>query len=258
MLWFGAVFLAGAGFWVLRRRHKFPGKWVHTFGLRYEGAREALDGPRREVRAWARRADQEESLARKTLAKAEADREQRLHALDRRRDRLRAPGPGEQIGALGPLALFRHSLKVTAGSGTYSVPLAGMKVEFAAGDTYHYLYCTDAGEHPHQAKYPRVPSDPEIPEQRFDEDTVRDFMVTTQRAVAQENAFRARLPQLLKKVEAEREQAENDTGAIETAQQHLEEIQDRNRDDPHSLVLEEKLTKACKDWENLTGCTPPR
>ncbi|MFI6875741.1 hypothetical protein ACIBL6_20125 [Streptomyces sp. NPDC050400] len=82
--------------------------------------------------------------------------------------------------------------------------------------------------------------------------------MTIQRAVARESAFRAEPPQKVKKAEAEQEEAEKDTGGIDAARHCLEEIRDRNRDDPHSLVLEAKVTKACKAWEGLTGCTPPR
>ncbi|MFD5454637.1 hypothetical protein [Streptomyces olivaceus] len=258
MVLLGVIVLAGLGFWLVRKRYRYPGGWAFAFSPQYEGDREALDGPRREARGWARRAAQEEALARKTVAAAEADRDRRLHALAQRRERLRNPGSGERLGELGSLTLFRHCLEVKSGSLTHSVELAGMEVRFDSGHKHHYLYCTDSSGHPHQAKYPHLPAPPDTQEQRFDEDMVRDFMVKIQGAVAQENIFREGIPQKLKTVEDSWEETQNDTGDIDAARKRLEEIRERNREDPRSEVLEERLMEAFRKWEELTGRTPPR
>lgn len=258
MAWLVVIVLAGLGFWVGRRLYRYPGGWAFAFSLRYESDRDALAHARGEVRAWTRRADQDESSARRAVTAAEAGRKSRLQELDQQRTRLRHPGSGEQVGALGALTLFQHRLMAKADSEINSAELAQMEVHFTTDHTYHYIYCINSGGQSLQAKYRHLPPAPETGEQRFDEGTVRDFARDIQRAIARENSFREELPSRLKAVESEQEAVENDTSATDAARAHLEEIRERHRQDPHREVLEQKLAAALKDWEKLTGRVPPR
>ncbi|QNS02167.1 hypothetical protein [Streptomyces xanthii] len=258
MVWLGVIVLAGLAFWVSRRLHRYPGGWAFAFSLQYEGDRDALEHARSEVRAWTRRAEQDESSARRAVTAAESIQERRLQELEHRRTRLRHPGSGEQVGVLGSLTLFQHRLMVKSDSGIASVELVQMEVHFSTDHMYHHVYCINSGGQSLQAKYRHLPPAPETQEQCFDEGTVRDFVRDIQKAVTRENSFREQLPSQLKAVESEREAVEKDTGAADAAREQLEETRERNRQDPRGRVLEEKLEEALKDWEELTGRVPPR
>ncbi|MEU6841681.1 hypothetical protein ABZ930_07370 [Streptomyces sp. NPDC046716] len=259
MAWLGVIVLAGVGFWVGRRLHRYPGGWAFAFGLRYESDRDALANARSEVRAQTRKADRDVSLARSAVTAAETSRKRRLRELGQKQTRLRHPGSGERTGSLGALTLFQHRLMVKSDSEISSAELAQMEVHFTTDQTYHYIYCINSGGQSLQAKYRHLPPAPETQEERrFDESTVRDFVRDIEKAVARENSFREQLPHQLAVVESELEEAENDTSAADAARERLEEVRERNRQDPRSKVLEQKLAAALTDWEELTGHVPPR
>ncbi|MFJ6479441.1 hypothetical protein ACIQK6_04705 [Streptomyces sp. NPDC091682] len=143
-------------------------------------------------------------------------------------------------------------------SGTRSIALTGMEVRFELGQKNHSVYCTDADGHVYRAKYPHRPSSPEDGEQLFDEDQVRDFAVTIQNTIAQENLFRARLPLQLKEAESKREEVQADTNELDAARERLQKLRQRNRTDPRGEAVETRLEEASRDWERLTGRIPPK
>ncbi|MCW8102643.1 hypothetical protein [Streptomyces tauricus] len=246
---FGVV---GAGIWVLWRRRRYPGGWAFAFSFTYEEDRDCLANARNRARDAARRATQAESAARGTLA----DYERRQHQLEQQIARLRNPGTGEQLSGLGELVLFRHLLVVTSETGTRSVPLAALDVRFDMGQRNHSIYLTEASGRVHRAAYPHLlPATDD--QQQFDEDTVRDFAVAIQNAIADENAFRARIPTQLKRTEKELEDTRADTRAQEAARERLAQVRQRNRQDPHRRAADAALEEARKDWETLTGHIPP-
>ncbi|MGW2305875.1 hypothetical protein [Streptomyces sp. NPDC001809] len=189
---------------------------------------------------------------------AEKAREDRLRRMDQQIAALNSPGRGERVEALGELVLYRHVLLVQSLSVTRSIDLAGMEVRFESGRKNYSVYCTDADGHVYRAKYPHLPSSPESDEQLFDEDQVRDFAVTIQNTVAQENIFRARLPRQLREAESKWEEAQADTGELAAAQERLHKLRQRNGTDPQGQAAEARLAEASQDWERLTGRVPPR
>ncbi|MET9720316.1 hypothetical protein ABZZ46_33635 [Streptomyces rochei] len=250
------VVVIGLGLWVLWRRHRFPGGWAFAFSLQYESEREALTSARQKAREVSRRAAETESAALASLTSAQSTYERRLRQLEQQIARLRNPGAGERLSGLGELVLFRHVLMVTSGPGTRSIELAGLDARFDLGKTNHSIYLTAATGRVHRAKYPHLlPATDD--QQRFDEEAVRDFTVAIQNAVADENSFRARLPQQIAAAEEALEEARADTRAQEAARDRLTQVRQRNRQDPHRKAADSKLEEALKDWENLTGRVPP-
>ncbi|MGW5636301.1 hypothetical protein [Streptomyces sp. NPDC003832] len=248
---------AGAGLWVLWRRHRFPGGWAFAFSLTYESDRDALANARNRARAASRKAAAAESAAQAELASAQASYERRLRQLEQRIAQLRHPGAGPRLGSLGELVLFQHSLMVTSGPATRSIELAGLDARFDTGRTNHSIYLTDAGGRVHRAKYPHLPPAADD-QQRFDEEAVRDFTVTIQNAAADENTFRARLPHQLPQAEQQLEEARADTRARETARTKLAGVRQLNLHDPHRKAADSELEEARKEWKTLTGHLPPQ
>ncbi|MFB6876325.1 hypothetical protein [Streptomyces sp. NPDC056323] len=252
------IICAGVLAGVVWQRYRYPGRWDHAFSQRHADARKAWSDARSAARAWERSKAQTELKARHDVDSAEKTREERLRRLDQRIASLSSPGRGERIEALGELALFQHVLVVQSPSGTRSIALAGMEVRFEPGQKNYSVYCTDADGHVYRAKYPHLPSSPESDEQLFDEDQVRDFAVTIQNTVAQENVFRARLPRQLKEAESKWEEAQTDTSELDAARERLQKLRQRNGTDPRGEKAEARLAEASRDWERLTGRVPPR
>ncbi len=240
------------------RRYLFPGRWEHAFGQRHADARKVLSAARRAYRAWERSKAQAESKALRDVESAEEAQEERLRRLDQRIASLSDPGRGQRVEALGELVLFQHVLVVQSSSETRSIALAGMEVRFEAGQKNYSVYCTDADGHVYRAKYSHLPSGPESDEQLFDEERVRDFAVTIQNAVAQENVFRARLPRQLEEAESKWEKAQGDTSEADAARERLQKLRQRNGSDPRGEKLEARMAEASREWERLTGRIPPR
>lgn len=250
------VVVVGVGAWALWRRHRYPGGWAFALSFRHEAAREALANARNKARVAARQVEQTEATALAQLNSAKATYERRLHSLEQQAARLRNPGTGPRVDGLGELVLFRHVLVVTTVSGTRSIELAGLDARFDPGQKNHSIYLTEATGRVHRAKYPHALPASET-QQRFDEDAVRDFAVAIQNAVADENHFRAQIPHQLTKTEQELEDARADTGAQEAARGRLSRVRQSNRQDPQRKVADAGLKEAIKDWETLTGRTPP-
>ncbi|WP_371100695.1 hypothetical protein [Streptomyces sp. PU_AKi4] len=250
------VVVVGLGLWVLWRRHRFPGGWAFAFSLKYESDREALASARQRAREVSRRAAETESAALVGFTSAQTAYERRLRQLEQQIARLRNPGTGERLGGLGELVLFRHVLMVTSRAGERSIELAGLDARFDTGKTNHSIYLTEATGRVHRAKYPHLLPAPDD-QQRFDEEAVRDFTVAIQNAVADENSFRARIPQQLAKAEEALQDARADTRAQKAARDRLAQVRQRNRQDPHRKAADSKLEEALQDWESLTGRMPP-
>ncbi|MFG2426048.1 hypothetical protein ACGFWD_44720 [Streptomyces sp. NPDC048448] len=251
-----AVVVVGLGVWALWRRHRYPGGWAFALSFRHEAAREALANGRSKARDAAHRADQAEAAALAELNSAKAAYERRLHSLEQQAARLRNPGSGPRVDGLGELVLFKHTRVVTSTTGTRSIELAGLDARFDPGQKNHSIYLTDATGRVHWAKYPHALPATET-QQRFDEDAVRDFAVAIQNAVADENHFRAQIPHQLTTAEQELEEARTDTRAQKAARERLSRVRQSNRQDPHRKVADSELMEAVKDWETLTGRTPP-
>ncbi|MGV9503064.1 hypothetical protein ACWDQ0_32795 [Streptomyces sp. NPDC003642] len=212
---------------------------------------------RAKARALSHKAAAEESAAQAELTSAQAAHERNVRQLEQQIARLRHPGAGERLGSLGELVLFKHALMVTSGPATRSIELAGLDARFDTGRTNHSIYLTDATGRVHRAKYPHVL--PATDDQyRFDEEAVRDFTVAIQNAVADENSFRARIPQQLAHAEQQLQLTRADTRAQEAARQKLARVQQRNRQDPHRKVADTELENALQDWKTLTGHLPPK
>ncbi|MEU3693169.1 hypothetical protein [Streptomyces narbonensis] len=250
------IICVGALYGVGLRRYHFPGTWAHAFSPRHTEARKAWWAAREKGRDWARSADQDEIRANSEVTAARERQEKRLCGLDQRIAELSSPGRGKQVEALGELVLFQHELVMESPSGKRSLALAGLKVRFEAGQVNYSVYCTDADGHVYRAKYPHRASAPDSGEQLFDEDQVRDFAVTIQNTVAQENLFRARLPLQLKDAESKREEVQADTSEEDVARQRLMKIRQRNRTRCEEVEFE--VNDASQAWEALTGRVPPR
>ncbi|MEY2231441.1 hypothetical protein [Streptomyces sp. BF23-19] len=254
----GLIIFAGVLAGVAWQLYHYPGGWAYAFSPMHADARKSWWAARSAARAWARSATQGEEQAREAVDSVEKNREERLRRLEQRIASLSIPGRGERVDALGELVLFQHVLLVQSASGTRSIALAGMEIRFELGQKNYSVYCTDADGHAYRAKYPHRPSSPEGGEQLFDEDQVRDFAVTIQNTIAQENLFRARLPRQLKAVESKREEVLADTSELDAARERLQKLRQRNRTDPRGEAVEARVEEASRDWERLTGRVPPR
>ncbi|MFJ3799897.1 hypothetical protein ACIPSJ_26885 [Streptomyces sp. NPDC090088] len=250
------VVVVGLGLGVLWRRYRYPGGWAFAFSWKYEGDRNALANARSKARTVSRKAAEAESAAQAELTSAQAAYERGLRQLEQQIARLRNPGAGERLGNLGELVLFQHVLVVTSGSATYSIELAGLDARFDTGRTNHSIYLTDVTGRVHRAKYPHIlPAADD--QQRFDEESVRDFTVAIQNTVADENSFRARIPHQLTQAEQQLEEARTDTRAQEAARKKLAAVRQRNRQDPNRKIADSELEDALQDWKTLTGHLPP-
>ncbi|AOW90893.1 hypothetical protein BC342_35130 [Streptomyces olivaceus] len=164
MAWLVVIVLAGLGFWVgSSRLHRYPGGWAFAFSLRYESDRDALAHARSEVRTWTRRADQDESSARRAVAAAESTVSRSSPSSGHG---FATPGSGEQVGALGTLTLFQHRLMAKSDSEINSAELAQIEVHFTADHMYHYIFrspgprlrrCPVPSSSP-RSRWPRTPA----------------------------------------------------------------------------------------------------
>ncbi|MDQ0771607.1 multidrug efflux pump subunit AcrA (membrane-fusion protein) [Streptomyces aurantiacus] len=255
---FGVALMMGLVLWRLYRRwHMYPGPWRYAFALRHEPYREPLAQARAQSGNFAQQAVQSESVARQQAASAEAAYDRRIRALEQSVAHLRSPGSGARIDGLGELTLYTHRVVIQNGAKTRSVDLAGLNADFDPGKLNHSVYVKDATGHVHRARYQHVPTADSSPDQLFDEDRIRDFVVTIQNASARENTFRSCLPEQLRQAEKELANAQTDTRAQDTARERLERIRESNARDPRRQAVEAALQDALDAWEKLTGRRPP-
>jgi hypothetical protein len=254
----GVALMMGLVLWrVYRRWHMYPGHWRYAFALRHGPHREPLAQARAQFSNYAQQAAQSESAARQQATSAEAAHDHRLRALEQSVAHLRSPGSGARIDGLGELTLYTHRVVIQNGAKTRSVDLAGLDAEFDPGKPNHSVYITDATGHVHRARYQHVPTSDSSPDQLFDEDRIRDFVVAIQNAAARENTFRSRLPEQLHQAEKELASTQTDTRAQDTARERLERIRESNARDPRRQAVEAALQDALDTWEELTGRRPP-
>ncbi|MGW2210597.1 hypothetical protein [Streptomyces sp. NPDC001781] len=250
-----AAALAG---WAVRvRARRFPGSLALALLPRHAEDRRPLAQARANVRSLEEIARSEESGARAGLEQAEQNRERDLSAAADRVAGLEKPGRGKQLGTLGELTLYEHTLVKRPPTGAArSLQLAGLRVRLESGDSAYYLYVLQADGTPERTNYPRRTGEGE--EARgFTEDRVRDFGDAVQRAVARENTFRATLPERLKQARHDRELLEQDTEAVDRARERLAGIEARNKDNPRLAEARAELETARLEWRRHTGRMPP-
>ncbi|MDX3234243.1 hypothetical protein PV392_00785 [Streptomyces sp. ME03-5709C] len=235
--------LAGVG----RRLHRYPGGWRFALSGRHDADRDALDDARRAVRSLRRAERRELSGARATLARADRRHQRRVSDAERHLARLRRPGKGAFVAALGKVALYEHVV-VVSGPQVKALPLDGLEVRFEHSKTGNHLYLRRP-DGVHLESYP--PGE-------HDEDVVRRFGVRVENAVAEESTFRTALAASVKKAEDDLEAAHADTGAAQDARSRLESVTARLSRDPAPAAARARLEAARDRWQGLTGRRPPR
>lgn len=234
--------LAGAG----RRLRRYPGGWRFALSGRHEADRDALDRARRAVRKLRRRARRELARARAQVARADRAHRRRVGDAERHLARLRRPGKGAFVAALGKVSLHAHVM-VISGRETKVLQLDGLQVRFEHSPTGHHLYLRRP-DGVHLESYP--PGE-------HGEDGVRRFSVRVENAVAKENRFRTELATAVKKAEDALKAAHADTGPAQDARRWLGMLTARQIRDPALAGALAGLEAARDRWQGLTGRRPP-
>ncbi|SEO55127.1 hypothetical protein [Actinacidiphila rubida] len=237
------VVVVAAAAYVGWRRFRYPGGWAYAFSPEHSEARDDLDAARRHARTLERELKKERDAAQSQL-----DRERRLHkdrvrAIDRRISALRRPGRGGTIATLGEVTIHEHSVL----AGTVEIPLAGLTVRLDHAQHQHFLYLTKPNGRSHVKKYLRT---------EYDEESVRQFVVRLENAVADENAFRIRTAADLQQAEEELAQVRDDTSAQDEAHARIAEVEERQSRDTRLDAARKEVQASCERWEHLTGKRP--
>ncbi|MEU6244587.1 hypothetical protein [Streptomyces sp. NPDC047024] len=263
-IWLTAVAVVVGGAFAGWRRRLFPGGWAFALASRFAAERRELARARTRVRGLEGAARADESAARAELAEQEQRHRNEVRTRERLIATLNNPGTGRRLGSLGEMTLNEHVVVARdAKSVRHTLQLTGLGVEFDWGEENYYVYLVRTDGRRVRVDYPRTGVSSEEPEQkqrqetRYTEKQVRDFADVVRDAVAQENTFRARLPQRLKETEAELDRVREDTAAQERARERLARIQARNKDNPHLRDAREELEAERRKWRALTGKMPP-
>lgn len=251
------VLLGGVAL-VLWWRVRYPGGWAFAFGRRYMSNRKDLARARRELREVEKECGRSTTTARKQVMAETARYDRRVKELERAVMSLREPGLGKRLTApFGELALYQHAV-VALGPG--AIPLAGLQARFESGRQILSVYLTTPEGRVHRAKYPHRPEPAPADEREhvrfFDEDQVRDFAVTIQNAVADENVFVSGLPARLERKLEELAEAQQDIARLEAALQHMRRVLAHQSRDPRRKQALLELSGACDRWQELTGRRP--
>ncbi|MEU1541133.1 hypothetical protein ABZ461_24045 [Actinacidiphila glaucinigra] len=237
------VILVLAG--VARRLHRYPGGWRFALSGRHDTDRDALDRARRAVRKLRRRARRELAGARARVARADRAHRRRVGDAERHLARLRRPGKGAFVAALGKVSLHEHVM-VISGPKKKVLPLDGLQVRFEHSTIGNHIYLRRA-DGVHLQSYP--PGE-------HGEDTVRGFGVRIENAVATESTYLIGLATSVKKAEDALKAARADTGHAQEARRHLGLMTARR--DPALAEALAGLEAARDRWQRLTGRRPPR
>ncbi|MFF1407712.1 hypothetical protein [Streptomyces sp. NPDC058294] len=242
---------------VLWWRYRYPGGWAFAFGQAYRAERQDLARARRNARRVAGEHSRREVAARARLDAARTERRQRVRRAEREVAALRDPGAGSRLGHLGDLTLHEHGLRIASATGFRTVALAGLQVRLEAGRRNDSLYLAQPDGLVDRITYPHPAQTPEGESRGFDEDVVRDFVVRIHNAVADEDLFRAGLPDRLAQAQAGLEDAEEDTAAEEEAHANLNRIREEHSRDPRRANATAEREASRKRWHTLTGHYPP-
>ncbi|WP_431961740.1 hypothetical protein [Actinacidiphila sp. bgisy160] len=235
--------LAGVG----RRLHRYPGGWRFALSGRHDTDRDALDRARRTFRGLRREARRELARARAQVARAERSHRRRVGDAERHLARLRHPGKGAFVAALGKVSLHEHVM-VVSGKETKVLPLNGLRVRFERSPVGNHIYLRRP-DGVHLQSYPPA---------EHDEDSVRGFSVRIEHAVAKEAGFLTALATSVRKAEEALKTAHADTGNVQDARRHLDTVTARRRHDPALARALADLETARDHWQGLTGRRPPR
>lgn len=235
--------LAGVG----RRLRRYPGGWRFAFSGRHDADRDALDRARRTVRTLRRGARRELAGARARVARADRAHRRRVGDAERHLARLRRPGKGAFVAALGKVSLHEHVM-VISGPKTKVLPLDGLQVRFEHSAVGNHIYLRRP-DTVHLQSYP--PGE-------HAEDSVRGFGVRIENAVATESTFLIGLATSVKKAEDALKAAHADTGRAREARRQLVLVTARQRRDPALAQALADLEAARDRWQGLTGRRPPR
>ncbi|MEW2131764.1 hypothetical protein [Streptomyces sp. NPDC005435] len=263
-MWLIVVVAVAVGAFAGWRRHLFPGGWGYALASRFAAERGELAHARSKVRGLEGTARADESAARAEVAEQEQRYKSELRTRERLIASLNEPGTGKRLAGLGEVALYEHVVVAKDAKGVrHTLQLAGLGVEFEWSEESYYLYLVRTDGRRVRADYARVGVSPDEAEQkerqetRFTEKQVRDFADTVRDTAATENTFRARLPERLKKAEADLDRVREDTAAQERARERLARVQERNKDNPHLRTAREELEAERLKWRALTGKMPP-
>ncbi|MGW4197604.1 hypothetical protein [Streptomyces sp. NPDC005004] len=258
-IWPAVIAVVAGGAYAGWRRYLFPGGWAFALAARFAAERRELAEARSKVRGLEGAARADESAARSELAEQERRYKNEVRTRERLIATLNNPGTGKRLAGLGEVALYEHVVVAKDASGVrHTLPLAGLGVELDRGEESYHLYLVRADKQRVRVDYPRLGADPDDTEQpRFTEKRVRDFADGVQNAAAQENTFRARLPERLKETEAELDRVRADTAARERARERLARVRKRNEANPHLHDAREELETERRKWRALTGKMPP-
>lgn len=238
-----ALSLAGAG-WRLRR---YPGGWNFAFSDRHDEDRADLDRARRTVRRLRGQARRELATAQRRVARAERSHRRRVDSGERKIARLRQPGNGRFISALGKVSLYEHTI-VVSGPKPKALPLDGMQVRFEHSPVGHHIYLRRP-DGVHLESYATA---------EHTEESVRGLSVRIENQVAKENGFRTELTASVKKAEDELTSVRADTRSAEQARRRLYTVTSRQSRDPALATALARLDAARDQWQCLTGRRPPR
>ncbi|MGW2183295.1 hypothetical protein ACWCXX_35690 [Streptomyces sp. NPDC001732] len=240
------VVLVGLGVgWMVSRLVRYPGGWAYAFHEEHEEERQALADARSAVRKLRETARRETAQAQTAVKRAEWAHRRQVRRVQSELEQLRSPDRGALVEQLGGIALHEHAVLV----GGDELELAGMEVRFDLAKSSHvsYVYLTQPDGRQHMERYE---------DEEFPEDTVRRFSVQVQNAAAAARRLSEKRAEDIRVLEEKLREVREATGAVEAAQERLEETRARHDSNPKLPRARAALDDARKEWQDLTGRRP--
>ncbi|WP_154686008.1 hypothetical protein [Streptomyces himastatinicus] len=245
---------------VVRQRLLYPARldeWRYSFGTEHRDARQALHVARLTKRTVEGEDRQQVSVAERRVADMVRSGKERLSGLEREREELLRPGPGERVDRLGLLRLHRHALLVLEGAREQEtlpagvdeeLPLAGLKVkpQFAPENSFIHLTRPDGTKR--TVAFPRSV---------YQESAVQDFANRIHNTAVADGALRSTRQNRAAEIASQIKRVKADIAAKEkTGRREVAELVEAQRTDARRTRATADWEAECDDWQHLTGCRP--
>jgi hypothetical protein len=235
-----------------RQLYLYPGGWVYAFRTEHHAAREDLRTHRERVRALESRDSQQVAAADAKVRSEQRKKRSAIRALEKERDRLRAPGRGPLLKTLSDLALHQHVLSVPSDDGsTESLQLDGLEVSDRPNSKRdeHWIIIAEPNGDERVFRYPYS---------QWEEATVYKFAASIRKAVKDHGVWTDERELRLAELEEELDQVEADNDRIEKAQRERNRLKAQQRANPQLKAARAELEQAFGRWEALTSHRPHR
>ncbi|MFD8781217.1 hypothetical protein [Kitasatospora sp. NPDC059599] len=245
MLFWSIVAVLAAVAIVAWRRSLYPGTWRHAFDPRHSPERQKLHTARWNLRRAEQNVATEQKRAHSAAADAANEHEARVRNAELHLAALRAPGRGALLHSLGDrLDLYEHALRVRTGA---THPLLGLTIDdqYSPAEAYIYLTPPDGQR---ELLTLALESTPQA--------DVRAFVVHVHNAIASTGPALKQLQALIPEAEAELRRVTADTRDRRQAEQNLQQVTARLKNDLRIPQARRELNAAYDRWHQLTGRRP--